>query len=323
MSKLRAIFVTACAATFAAACGSNPPHPIEPGFVGAVDEASARAEYDTAFARHDAEALLQLGHKARRTRIGERAMHDGVELVASRADEASRKCDDAATELALSILAPYAMDDPRIDARFDALKAQVGEHRAECRVRALDADLTTQEKRWDWPAVFARLDAEHDVAADEVHDRRTEAKTRWLAFVDGTLDSIVRARSATQPLGDRVDAWKRVIDVTRYPDDLAAELRTREKRIVAVELVFVDLEGELFDPPITYVTIGAPRVRTADAPKKEGRELPDGVPFVAIARGKLDGADVLISGTAEKDVERRLESAKFLVPVTGARRFAP
>jgi hypothetical protein len=314
-------------ASVSVACASAPTR--SPGSVASptYDEARAESEYREAAARDDGEALLQLGARAPGLAAGARATEKGFSLLAERAEEAARKCDARKADGLLAVLAPYALDDRRLDARFDTLKAELGAARQRCALAVLDHEVAEDERGWDWPGAFARIDGAREISAEDRRTRRASAKARWIAFVDGTLESIVQARSARGPLGERLDAWRRAMEPAHYPSDLAAVLRERAQRIAAIELVFVDLvASELLEPPLACVTEGATHVRAVVPVGAEGaadvlgRALPDGIPFHAVARGRLDGVEVFVSGDPEADLARRLESMRFVVPAAGARR---
>ena len=313
--------LAALAASFVIACGcAQPPQPTHGGTHRSYDEASAEAELRQAEARGDADALLQLGAHARGLRAGARAADAGFELMATRAEAAATRCDDDKTEVALSGLAPYTLDDVGLDARFDELKRRVDSHRARCRLIAVDRAVEQDEQAWDWPAAFERIDAATGVSEADRRARRAAARERWIAFVDRTLASIVERRSASAVLGERVEAWRRSMDAARYPADLALALRERSRRIAAVELVFVVLGSpEVLDPPVSYVTFGAQNVRAVAAPNAPGRALPDGIAFHAVARGRLGEADVLVAGDSTGDLQARLESIRYLIPAQNAR----
>jgi hypothetical protein len=316
--------LAALLASVSVACASTPNASRAPVASPPYDEARVESEYRDAAARDDGEALLQLGSKAPGLAAGARATDKGFSLLAARAEEAARRCEARKAEGVLSVLAPYALDDRALDARFDELKAELGALRARCELAALDHDVAEDERGWDWPAAFARIDDARDLSAEDRRARRAHVKDHWLAFVDGTLESIVQARSARGPLGDRLDAWRRAMEPAHYPSDVAALLQERAQRIAAIELVFVDLvAAELLEPPLPCVTDGATNVRTVGAVGMGavlGRALPDGIPFHAVARGRLDGVEVLVSGEPEADLVRRLESMRYVVPAAGARR---
>lgn len=186
----------------------------------------------------------------------------------------------------------------------------------------LGRDLEAARARWDWAGTFALIDGADDVDADERAVLRTKTAIAWESFVDATLEKIVEARSVKKALGDKRAAFLSAVDKARMPTDLTVEIERRARRLAAVLLVFDAMEeGALLDPPKPGWAFGAAPTRTIARPDLAGTPLARNHAFVAVARGKVDGIELLAMGNAEGDALARLESISGLVVASSTREF--
>lgn len=186
----------------------------------------------------------------------------------------------------------------------------------------LTRDLKAAQGRWDWAGTFALLDGADDVDPDERAVLRTRTTIAWERFVDDTLARIVEERSVKRALGDRREAFLAALDKGRMPTDVTVEIERRARRLTAVMLVFDVMEdGAVLEPSKPGWAFGAAPTRTLARPDLAGAPLARNHAFVAVARGRVDGVELLAMGSGEGDALARLESISGLVVASSTRAY--
>lgn len=295
----------------------GPPAPPPPS------EADARRDLESAKAKNDPAALIAVFNKYPKFAIGKTALRLGARKYFEKALEAAEACDDENAGHALAKVAPYTADDAEIDEAYDETKNAVITEKKRCVLIVLDADVKKAENAWDYAAAFKRVTNEKNADGAALKKRRVELTGRWAKWLDATIKDIVAKRSITAAVGDKREAFDSATDADQLPAEVAGELAKRGDALIGIRLVFDKLEGgQLLDPPIRYWTFGTPKARRVDAPTStDGATMSNGVPFIAIAKGKLGGVSLLVAGEKDGDALARLGSIKLLIPEADARTY--
>lgn len=314
--------LSALAVSSLAGCPASEP-PKSPAKIEPVKtEEDAKRALAKAKEKGDPMGLVEVFHQYGGFPSGKSALRLGVRMMLEGALDAAEKCDEPSAKGALARVAPYTTDDPEIDEAYDETRTAVSREHKRCVLVRLDADVKKAEAELDWPRAFDRITSEKDADGAALKKRRLELTARWKRWVDDTIAAILEKKSVDAALGDKRGAFEAAIDAARLPPEVGPELDKRSAYVRALSLVFDALEeGAVIDPPIRYWTYGAAKARRVDAPTKDGPVLENGVPFHAVAKGKISGVTVLVAGAPEGSVLDRLTSAKALIPEADARRW--
>jgi hypothetical protein len=302
------------------ACG-GPPAPNAPD--SPEIEAEAKVAYDHAKSSEDPSKLLDVWQRFPKAPSGKKALFVAVDRYAVQAEKSARACKDDEARKILSTVAPYVTDEPSIDSKVDGIKEKVEKYKRKCRLDALDDAIEAAAKEWDWPKAFEAVDDDalaKDLDEKTISHKRDDVKKRWLAHLDRTLAEIVKRRSAPLVIDEHRQAWLSSLDAKNYPEDLREEIDARASKIAGVMLVFDKLDGgSLVDPPLRHWTLGTTKVRLAQTPDVDAKELPQGLSFVVVAQGKLGDQVLFAAGKEDGDELARLASIQFLVPEKNAK----
>jgi hypothetical protein len=292
-----------------------PPPAAEP------DEAGAKSELNRAKKKGDPDELIAVFNKYPKFASGKKALRLGVRKLLETALESAEACDEPAAAGALAKVAPYTSDDAEIDEAYDETKNAVGREHKRCLLVKLDQDVKRAESAWDYARAFHRITSEKDADGGQLKKRRIELTARYTKWLDETLREIINKKSIDAACGDKRAGFDASIDASQLPPEVAIELAKRGDAIIGVRLLFEKLEGgQLLEPPVRYWTFGSPKARRVDAPTAaDGAVLANGVPFVAIGKGKAGGTMLLVAGNGEGDALARVASIKLLIPEADAR----
>lgn len=323
MSTLRRLTLVAVLAPLLAS-GCPAPEPAKAPVAPVADQPSerdAKRALERAKKGGDADELIAVFNKYPKFAAGKTALRLGVRKLLEQALEAAEGCDEPAAAGALAKVAPYTSDDREIDEAYDETKSAVGREHKRCLLVKLDQDVKRAENAWDYARAFNRIVTEKDAEGGALKKRRLDLTARWKKWLDETLGAIVVKKSISAVVGDKREAFEGSIDPSRLPPEVASELSKRSDAIAGIKLVFDKLEGgQLLDPPVRYWTFGSPKARRVDAPTaSDGTEMANGVPFVAVAKGKAGNVTLLAVGTGEGDALARIGSIKALIPEAEAR----
>jgi hypothetical protein len=301
--------------------GCPAPEPAkDPPKAAPLTEADARRELDEAKTKGDPASFIAVYNKFPKFAAGKTALRLGARKYFEKALEAAEACDQENAGHALAKVAPYTTDDSEIDEAYDETKNAVIRERKRCQLIVLDADVKKAESNWDYAKAFDRIMKEKDADGIALHKRRVELTARWSKWLDATIKEILAKKSIKAVVGDKREAFDAATDASKLPEEAAAELEKRAAALAGIRLVFDKLEGGvLLDPPVRYWTYGSPKSRHKDTPGSEGAQLTNGVPFVAVAKGKLGGVALLVAGASEGDTLTRLGSIKLLIPEADSR----
>jgi hypothetical protein len=285
------------------------------------DEASARLELDRAKKKGDPDELIAVFNKYPKFASGKKALRLGVRKLLEAALESAESCNESVAAGALAKVAPYTSDDAEIDEAYDETKLAVGREHKRCLLVKLDQDVKRAEGAWDYARAFNRITTEKDADGAQLKKRRIELTARYTKWLDETLRAIISKKSIDDACGDKRAGFDGSIDASQLPPEVAAELAKRGDAITGIRLLFEKLEGgQLLDPPVRYWTFGSPKARRIDAPtSSDGAVLSNGIPFVAIGKGKAGGVSLLVAGAGEGDALVRVASIKLLIPEADAR----
>jgi len=288
-----------------------------------VTEEEARDAYDRAKKKKDPDALLEVFNKYPKLKSGKSALKMAARLLRDAALESAEECDEPAAKGSLAKIAPYTSDDTEIDSLYDEVNAAVKREKARCALKSVDADVKKAEEAWDWPRAFNRIKSEKEAEGGALKKRREELTARWAKWIDGTLTKIVEKKSVLGVVGDKRALFLDSVDSGKLPDELSAEIAKRADVMLGVLLVFDKLEGgQLIDPPTRYWTFGNAKARKPDAPTStDGATISNGVPFFAVAKGKIGGVTLLVAGKEGATPLERLATVKLLIPESDARTY--
>ncbi len=286
-------------------------------------EADAREALDRAKKKGDPDELIALFNKYPKFQAGKTALRLGVRKLLEHALDAAEACNEGQSSKDLAKVAPYTSDDPEIDEAYDETKNAILREHKRCKLVVLDADVQKAEAAGDYAKAFARITSEKDADGAALNKRRVELTVRWKKWLDDTLKAIVAKKSIAAAVGDKREQFDDATDPDQLPPEVASELAKRQATLSAILLVFEKLEGgQLIEPPVRYWTFGAPKARRIDTPSAtDGAVMANGVPFTAVAKGKLGGVQLLVVGNAEGDALARLASIKLLIPEADSRTY--
>lgn len=292
--------------------GCPAPEPSAPPKVAPTQgpiEADAHAALETALAQKSSDALIDVFHRYPKLPSGKEALRRAARMMFDDVKLAAAKCDEIAAKGALARIAPFTLDDAEIDEGYDEMQKQIVDNHVQCALVKLDADVKEAEEAWDWPRVFTAIQAARDVDGATLKQRRLAAIARWKTFLEATVRGLASGKIT---LDDKKKAnLLASVDEGQLPGDAVPDLKKWAPAVQAAVLVFHDLDGgKLIEPPRRTWLARTSKARTLDL--ADGPTFAGGASFVAIARGKLDAATVLVAGDTSKDVVARLASAKLL-----------
>jgi len=302
--------------------GCPAPEPAKgPEAAPPPDEAAANAELNRAKKKGDPDELIAVFNKYPKFASGKKALRLGVRKLLEGALEAAEACNEPPAAGALAKVAPYTSDDAEIDEAYDETKLAVEREHKRCLLVKLDQDIKRAEGQWDYARAFNRIMTEKDADGAQLKKRRIELTARYTKWLDDTLREVIAKKGFDAACGDKRQGFDNSIDAGQLPPEVAAELAKRGDALTGIRLLFEKLEGgKLIDPPARYWTFGSPTARRVDAPTAaDGAVLANGVPFVAIAKGKAGSVSLLVAGSGEGDALARIASIKLLIPEADAR----
>ncbi len=302
--------------------GCPAPEPPTAPVAPPKSEEAARSALERAKKKDDAEALLAVYHEFKEYPSGTKALNLGVRKLFESAIESANKCDELAAKTLMARANPYALDFPAINEAYDETYESVNREKRRCNIIRLDADLKKAEEELDWPRAFNRVGTEKEVDGAVLAKRRVDLTNHFTAWLDDSIKKILAQKSFAKVVGDKRDKFDAALDSSQYPPEVGDEVKKRAGAFEGLRVVFDKLEdGAVIDPAGKYWTFGTAKAHTPASLTSDPLMLPNGLPFFAIAKGKLGGESVLVAGPGVGTLLERLAAIKLVIPENAARTY--
>jgi hypothetical protein len=278
-------------------------------------DADAKAAMEKALEEKSSDALIEVFHKYPKLPSGKESLRRAARMMLGEVKDAAKSCNEAAAKNTLGRLAPFTLEDPEINEAYDEMQRQIGDNHERCQVDKLDADIKKAEAEWDWPSVFSSIQKAKEIEGATLKQRRLAAVARWKTWIDATVRGVVAGKISLDD--KKAQSLEASASEEQMPAEMAEDVKKWSATVHALVLVFHGLEGGALIEPARKYTVSAlaapAKTRTIASPgEADGPTFAGGVSFTAIARGKLDGISVLVSGDGKPDPLARLASAKLV-----------
>jgi hypothetical protein len=311
----RSFFFACFALTLNACPAPEPEAPTKQVAPVGPTDADAKAAMEKALEVKSSDALIEVFHKYPKLPSGKESLRRAARMMLVEVKDSAKACNEAAAKGTLARIAPFTLEDPEINEAYDEMQRQIGDNHARCLLAQLDADVKKAEEAWDWPGVFNAISAVKELDGATLKQRRLAAVARWKTWLDATVRGVVSGKITLDD--KKAQALEASATEEQMPAELSDDVKKWAPTVHAAVVVFHDLEGgQMIDPVRKYTVsaLAAPAKTRfiANPSATDGPTFAGGASFTAIARGKIDGVSVLVSGDGKPDPLARLATAKLV-----------